>query len=692
MLLLFILQRPIQHPTDDFRRLSSPHMILKNLTTKEDGYDVILHRHDWANARPITKVKEISTATYKTAKNTILCVCHFDVMASFQTTNRQLSRSFFSSNGPSNGPFCSIIDHDSILMTKEHDADYRNYRQITPTAAHRMVQAVTPCTPGEEVVTTKPAEASPMDQLRCEVEEARMNERELTQAFLHLTEGIRAVKRIIERAPCSSGKQPVLIQDDSSETTEKAILSADDLFLSELSGKFGGVIGSDLLGLVNAADMVRDHACLASEEASTLLQDFHSAQQAAEKENERATKAETVVRKLYKENVAIKKENAKLRKERRALAGEVKSLREQLETTKKFDVWRLLEQHVLTGIQVHEKILTRAPQKREESVEMVRDELKEEGRENSDPVLVLTSNNEVYVDGSHIVDKRPENESSNQAYPGSVATQDKEIPNAGLNEEQQTAESEKQDADEDIVASIKVKKRTVGFGGMSGFGRGVGLGYGTRFGKESITKLIKKPSKQPPQASEDPQQESSFVYDSKTFTCNKDMCKESHSTYIPVQLGGDEKSSSDPRKIISVKSEDDMGHRMLNFFTGHGRRSPTLSVEETTVCCTEDSVGDIKSAHNQSNITGLAEELLKFIPRDVTFRDDGGEEAASRLATPMCTPETSPSGFVVSPDLKPICDPKILRTLAIPSQGKDAESVEDLPSARACLGHGLYTC
>jgi hypothetical protein len=576
-------------------------------------------------------------------------------------------------------------------MTKEHDDDYRRYRQITPTAADTIVQPVTLCTPGEKVVTTKQAEASSTDQLRCELEESRMNERELTQALLHLTEGIRAVKRIIERAPCSSEMHPVRIEDDSSETTEKSILSADDRFLSELSGKFG----PDLLGEVNVADMVRYHAYLTSQEASTLLQDFQSAQQFAEKENERATKAETVVRKLYKENVAIKKDNAKLHKERRALAGEVKSLREQLETTKKFDTWRLLEQHVLTGIQLHEKILTRAPIKPEESVEMLREELKKEGRENFDPILVLTSNDEVYIDESQNVIKRPGNESSDQEHPGSGATQDKEIPNVGVNEEQQAAESEKQNTDEDI-ASIKAKKRTVGFGGMSGFGGGVGLGYGARFGKKSITKLIKKPSKQHPQISEDSQQESSFVLvvendDSKTFTCSKDMCKESHSTCAPDQLGGNEKQSPDPWKIISVKSEDDQGHRLLKFFTGHGRRSPNLSVAETTACCTDDSLGDNESAHNQSNITVLAEELLEFMPRNVHFCADD-EEAASRLVTPLCTPETSPPGFVVSSDLKPICDPKILRTLAIPSHGKDAECAEGLPSARACLGHGLYAC
>lgn len=564
-------------------------------------------------------------------------------MASFRATNLQLDSSFFSSNGP----FCSIPDHDSILMTKEHHYDYRKCALITPTAANTMVQAVTPCTPDEELctpderveTTTKLAESSSTAQLRYELEEARMNERELTQALSHLTEGIRAVKRIIERTPCSSEMQPVRIGDDSSEATEKSILSADDRFLSELSGKCGSVIGSDLLGLVNVANMVRDHAYLASEEASTLLQDFQSAQQATEKENERATKAGIIVRKLYKESVALKKDNGKLRKERRVLAGEVKSLREELETTKQFDMWRLLEQHVLTGIQVHEKILTRAPQKREKSVEMLRDELKEEGSNNSDPVFVLKVE-------SQNVDKRPENESRNQEHPGSGATQDKEILNAGVNEGQQRAKSEKLNADEGI-ASIKATKLTVDFAGMSGFGGAVGFGYGARFGKKSIAKLIRKPSKQPPQTSDNPHRDSSFV----------------------------------------LVAED----RMRNFFTDHGRTSPSLSVAETTVCCTEDSVGDSKYAHNQSNIPGLAEELLKFKPHGVTFRDDG-KEAASRLATPTYTPETSPSGFVLSPDLKPICDPKILRTLAIASQGKDAECVEDLPSTRTCLSHGLYAC
>lgn len=219
---------------------------------------------------------------------------------------------------------------------------------VTPTSSSTVAQSVTPETP--EVEHREMPQFS-QEELQLMLEEARRDARQAADALETLVEGVRVVKRILEK-PGLQNSQNI----SKSHNCQKE-MPGDLKLIPELSRKLHGVLGSDLLALVNAADMVREHGRLAAEEASVLVQDIHEAQSVAEKAQSRARIAEKVGRKLLKKNLTLKQDVTKLRGERRALVKEVKTLREEAEATRKFDTWRLLEQHVLESMAVHEMVL-----------------------------------------------------------------------------------------------------------------------------------------------------------------------------------------------------------------------------------------------------------------------------------------------------------------------------------------------
>jgi hypothetical protein len=111
------------------------------------------------------------------------------------------------------------------------------------------------------------------------------------------------------------------------------------------------------------------------------------------------------------------------------------------------------------------------------------------------------------------------------------------------------------------------------------------------------------------------------------------------------------------------------------------------SLGEATFYSTEDSFSDALTGVTDNEL-GDKEELI--MPKDVSFNTEKGA-IYSHLASPLVSPDGSPAG-IVTPDLKPICDPNILRTLAIPSSGKDNAHKYNFPPPRTCVGPGLYEC
>ena len=174
--------------------------------------------------------------------------------------------------------------------------------------------------------------------------------------------------------------------------------------------------------------------------------------------------------------------------------------------------------------------------------------------------------------------------------------------------------------------------------------------------------------------------------------------------YSPVKLNPGNPDHS-PKS-----EEDETNDRRKFFFKGHqwsvvkdkdGRKSPTVSIEENvivpcrteenTACCTEGSSYDasfinMKGKQEKSEETG---DLKNCMPRQVTLNYCSSEDQQSHLSSPGVTPLTSPLRLSL-PETKPICDPNILRTLAIPSNHDELVGNDSLP--RVMVGPGIYEC
>jgi len=165
---------------------------------------------------------------------------------------------------------------------------------------------------------------------------ARQDALETARALENLVEGMQAVKRILERP--------------FEETSQ-----ADDAKLvSELSKKLFGVLGSDLTGLLNAAQMTKCHAKLCVEGTDGVLQDLHLARDVAQKAKSRADRAERIGYRLKKEKQLLVREVRALRGDRLVLTKEINSIRKMAKRSKQLDAWRVLRK----AMAVHESVLS----------------------------------------------------------------------------------------------------------------------------------------------------------------------------------------------------------------------------------------------------------------------------------------------------------------------------------------------
>lgn len=196
----------------------------------------------------------------------------------------------------------------------------------------------------------------------CEVDSADMNDvnsehplqrakadaMETAAALGHLVEGIRAVKRILEH-PIDA------VNHDSSRYVDE---SPDAKLVSNLSKNLIGVLGSELIKLLNAAQMVKGHTKLRIDDEKSVVKELHRAKEVAYKLNDRVVRAETTSLRLKAEKKVLAKEVRTLRGDSRILIKEVKSLRKMARRTKHFDTWRLLEDHMREATAVHESVLS----------------------------------------------------------------------------------------------------------------------------------------------------------------------------------------------------------------------------------------------------------------------------------------------------------------------------------------------
>jgi hypothetical protein len=180
------------------------------------------------------------------------------------------------------------------------------------------------------------------------LEQARMDAIEAGTALENLVEGIKAVKRILESSPLDNERDDNDNNDgDKSIGTacNSSVVSTDVKLISALSEKLVGVLGSELIGLMNAAEMTKGYTNLHFKEDSAVLKDLHRVKKVAMKANHRADKVEKISRRLYDEKKCLIKEVQRLRNDRAILVKEVKTLRRVIKHRKKFDVRDSLTAH-----------------------------------------------------------------------------------------------------------------------------------------------------------------------------------------------------------------------------------------------------------------------------------------------------------------------------------------------------------
>lgn len=169
---------------------------------------------------------------------------------------------------------------------------------------------------------------------------ARNDAKESAEALECLLDGIRTVKQIL----CATTSQ------NSSLPTE-CIRG-----LYQLPESLHGVLGSDLLALMNAADMAREHTRLAIQETSDVVADLAKAKAEIESLSQNAKQVKKVGRSLWRENIALKTKVATLNEEKRLLMKKIKSLRVKAAERQECKS-RYMEQHVLNALTVHEQLL-----------------------------------------------------------------------------------------------------------------------------------------------------------------------------------------------------------------------------------------------------------------------------------------------------------------------------------------------
>ena len=197
------------------------------------------------------------------------------------------------------------------------------------------------------------------------------------KALHQLAEGVRIVTRQMKHqhnddndsvVSASSDTTPLRGRTFSNGTVSTcSVVSEDDRRIDDITQSLDGVMGSDLLGLAQAAQMVNEHARLATQEASMLTDDMVLAAKTAQQSLERAVKAEQAAIRFHKEKTTLQFRVEQLLVERKVLAKEIKSLRKENASLKKFkeeskrqEMAFALEQHVKGALMIHEQHLAAA--------------------------------------------------------------------------------------------------------------------------------------------------------------------------------------------------------------------------------------------------------------------------------------------------------------------------------------------
>jgi len=155
----------------------------------------------------------------------------------------------------------------------------------------------------------------------------------------------------------SEGDDSSFLSTTRSRTWSNHSAASEEVRLAELTGQLASQVRGDLMALQNAAHMVLDHAQLASQEASVVVEDTQLAQSQAVEYKGRALVAEKDNSQLGEEKKGLHAQVEKLTAERRLLVKEVRSLRKELASTKEKGMMEQLERYIVGALSMHEQLL-----------------------------------------------------------------------------------------------------------------------------------------------------------------------------------------------------------------------------------------------------------------------------------------------------------------------------------------------
>jgi hypothetical protein len=554
----------------------------------------------------------------------------------------------------------------------------------------------------------RPREPLDSDHLLCQCS----NDTEKTlMALEHLLEGIKVVKRNLER----SLDDNICDTDNNVDRTD----SKDFDHISDLSDRLIGILGSNLLGLWNAANVVRERSKLQYDENDLLLQELHHTKRLCIEAHRQAEQTDKVNKRLYSEKQHLMGQVRRLQAERKVLVKECKALRRVAEETRKFDAWRLLEEHVMDSVTIHESVLKSASasdRKRFKQKDETDGDFHEaptdqkSSREEAPSPTTTLSELTMIVDDETVAPPVAEPSGGNDeqaAYMEAKQTmeENKEAASKKLgffsmfsmslhDSALDTPRQQELHKKNQVQKTAEIKDHDKNLGDCISE-------LPTNADEEATMlpndlALIEDTPKIPAVIDESKNNiqneangafaviwnSSHFSQDSKISCAASKSCGSpagsipltSSTTHNQNSGSSDEKTDDDDKPTDKNQRSDTASSNMTVGTVFEFDRTCCVVIpgikktfvdakspgDEDCTGCTESSYSDMLDSDDTLCASG------RDMPRSVSFRSLNHQGADSRCPSPLPHPEDSPEGMPL-PRLKPSCDPTILRTLAIPS-------------------------
>jgi hypothetical protein len=430
------------------------------------------------------------------------------------------------------------------------------------------------------------------------------------------------------------------------------------------------------MGLSHAAQRLGESSRMASDEASLLMRDVRVAQETCEEAQQRANKAESAVKILYKKQKALIGELEKAKNERNVMKRQVKALLKEKSVLKETtEAVRVLELHVVSALKAHEMVLYQS-------------KLSAEGKEDVSPNVATvrlecssqeetaSGNVEPEVDEQHFEAAKETTESKVRSTSPDCETfvaLTEETTKKNSAKEAGPSTGTKEEAP--VMPAETQQKR----GRVGGFGSAIGFGGSWLYNKQksqskltpATTKTVDttheaeqahEPVMITPTHSVDELEGHGFDESSKESIISDECSRDTTPSPTNTSVTSDNTKSSrnHPRSVSPSPTERSTGTRMKSFFRGNkpkrGVKKPLLHLDEDSVDRTECSHECTSEFAPSSDSTSAASALTCGAP------------PPKSLACDTTTP-VSPflHDFANASPTDVLLDDRVIRSLAIPS-------------------------